>query len=260
MPFSHHSHSGQFCPGHASNTLEEMIVAAIVKRMELFALTEHMPRYDEDRYPEEIEMGLDYDESLLSHQKYFQEASRLREKFRSKIRILIGFETEWIRPASLDLINMSLQSNRFDFFVGSVHHVHAKPIDYDRANYDAAKDIAGGSDRLLFRDYFDAQFAMLQAIKPPVIGHFDLIRLKSEHAERSLQAWPEVWERIARNLSFIVAYGGLLEINFASLRKGMKEPYPTDEIAQVRRRFCCCLSPLTVEPGIPNERRQILPF
>ena len=223
-----------------------MIVAAIVKRMEVFAFTEHMPRHDKDRYPEEVEMGLDHDKSQLSHRMYFQEATRLREKFRSKIRIVIGFESEWIRPASLDLINMSLQGDSFDFFVGSVHHVHTKPIDYDRANYDAAKEIAGGSDRLLFRDYFDAQFAMLQAIKPPVVGHFDLIRLNSEDPERSLQAWQDVWERIARNLSFIVAYGGLLEVNFASLRKGMKEPYPTDEIATVRSHFGCCMSPLTV--------------
>lgn len=237
MPFSHHTHSGQFCPGHASNTLEEMIQAAIAKRMELFALTEHMPRHDEDRYPEEIEMGLNYDTSQVSHRAYFQEANRLREKFRSDIRIVIGFESEWIRPASLELINISLARYDFDFFVGSVHHVHTKPIDFDQAGYEAAKDIAGGSDRLLFQDYFDAQFAMLQAIKPPVVGHFDLIRLKSEDPERSFQIWQDVWGRITRNLDYIASYGGLLEINFASLRKGMKEPYPKDEIAKVRRSW-----------------------
>ena len=235
MPFSHHSHSGQFCPGHASNTLEEMIQAAIAKRMEVFALTEHMPRHDQDRYPEEIEMGLRYDMSEVSHRLYFTEAKRLREIFRSQIRIVIGFESEWIRPESLDLINLSLEGNNVDFFVGSVHHVHTKPIDFDQEGYEAARGIAGGSDQQLFRDYFDAQFAMLQATKPPVVGHFDLIRLKSDGPERSFQMWQDVWERIQRNLKFVVSYGGLLEINFAGLRKGMSEPYPKDEIAQVRR-------------------------
>jgi histidinol-phosphatase (PHP family) len=54
MPFSHHSHSGQFCPGHAKNQLEEVIQTAIAQKMEVFCLTEHMPRGKEDFYPEEV--------------------------------------------------------------------------------------------------------------------------------------------------------------------------------------------------------------
>ena len=54
MPFSHHSHSGQFC-GHATDTLEEVIQRAIALKMKVFAMTEHMPRdLDEDLYPEEV--------------------------------------------------------------------------------------------------------------------------------------------------------------------------------------------------------------
>ncbi len=53
MPFSHHSHSGQFC-GHAENTLEEVVQTAVSKQMYLYALTEHMPREEEDLYPEEV--------------------------------------------------------------------------------------------------------------------------------------------------------------------------------------------------------------
>lgn len=53
MPFSHHSHSGQFCL-HAENTLEEVVQTAVSKQMDLYALTEHMPRDNEDLYPEEV--------------------------------------------------------------------------------------------------------------------------------------------------------------------------------------------------------------
>ncbi len=54
MPYSHHSHSGQFC-GHAENSLEEMVQEAIARGMEVMALTEHMPRDQEaDLYPEEV--------------------------------------------------------------------------------------------------------------------------------------------------------------------------------------------------------------
>lgn len=54
MPFSHHSHSGQFCPGHAKDSLEEVIQLAIAKNFQVFCLTEHMPRGEQDYYPEEV--------------------------------------------------------------------------------------------------------------------------------------------------------------------------------------------------------------
>jgi len=54
MPFSHHSHSGQFCH-HAYNTLEEVVKTAISKGMQTLVMTEHMPRdVTLDLYPEEV--------------------------------------------------------------------------------------------------------------------------------------------------------------------------------------------------------------
>lgn len=54
MPFSHHSHSGQFCPGHAKDALEDVVQTAIRRGMRVFCLTEHMPREQVDFYPEEV--------------------------------------------------------------------------------------------------------------------------------------------------------------------------------------------------------------
>jgi histidinol-phosphatase (PHP family) len=235
MPFSHHSHSGQFCEGHAENSLEEIIQVAIAKRMQVFALTEHMPRHDEDAYPEEIEAGSSLEKQSQNEANYFKEAIRLREKYKTQINIPIGFECDWIRPASLDLIQESLRKYPFDFFVGSVHHVHTIPIDYSDELYHEARDVAGGADEQLFEDYFDAQFDMLKALKPPVVGHFDLIRLKSNNPNQSFQPMPGVWEKVLRNLTFVALYGGILELNTASLRKGLAEPYPQVDICKVSR-------------------------
>ncbi|KAK4968704.1 hypothetical protein LTR28_001742 [Elasticomyces elasticus] len=229
MPFSHHSHSGQFC-GHAKNTLEEMVQAAIDKGMTTFALTEHMPRDVEDLYPEEDTTA----EGLVRlHDDFHAEATRLRQKYASQIRILIGFETEWIRPSSLPLINTLLGKHDVDLFIGSVHHVHAIPIDFDHDMYYKARQKAGGSDERIFEEYFDSQYAMLQALKPPVVGHFDLIRLKSDSPDRGFEQWPMVWSKILRNLELIASYGGILELNSSALRKGMSEPYPQISICKV---------------------------
>lgn len=164
---------------------------------------------------------------------YFKEAVRLREKYASSINIVIGFEGEWIRDSSLTLIQNSMDKFPFEFFIGSLHHVHTVPIDYDHAFYQRARDIAGGSDEKLFEDYFDSQFDMLKALKPIVVGHFDLIRLKSDEPDRKLSQWPGVWEKVLRNLDWIAGYGGILELNSAGLRKGLKEPYPGEEICKV---------------------------
>jgi histidinol-phosphatase (PHP family) len=55
MAFSMHSHSGQFCPGHAQDQLEDIIKHAISIGYTTIGLTEHMPRTGlEDLYPEEV--------------------------------------------------------------------------------------------------------------------------------------------------------------------------------------------------------------
>ncbi|KAA8650100.1 hypothetical protein EYZ11_001288 [Aspergillus tanneri] len=232
MPFSHHSHSGQFCPGHAKDSLEEVIQLAISKKFQVFCLTEHMPRGSEDYYPEEVDANTTMAGMIANEAAYFQEALRLREKYADQIKILIGFECDWIRPESRTLIEESLSRHPFEFFMGSVHHTLTVPIDYDRAMYEKARGLAGGTDERLFEAYFDEQLDMLQQLKPLVVGHFDLIRLKSDDPNGSFQQWPGVWQRILRNLDFVASYSGILELNSAALRKGMNEPYPKREICK----------------------------
>ncbi|KAL9095294.1 MAG: hypothetical protein Q9165_002551 [Trypethelium subeluteriae] len=230
MPFSHHSHSGQFCPDHAKDTLEDVILTAISKNMQVLALTEHMPRGEQDLYPGEKSTL----ESLTElHDRFVGEAERLREKYSGRIEILVGFEGEWIRDESLKLMQDRLRKHRMDMFVGSVHHVHTIPIDYDKVTYVEARRKSGGADEGVFGDYFDAQWNMLKAMKPPIVGHFDLIRLFSDDANRHWKdCGGDIWEKILRNLRYIAEYGGLLELNSSALRKGMTEPYPKVEICR----------------------------
>lgn len=163
---------------------------------------------------------------------YHAEAVRLRDKHAPHITILLGVEIDWIRASSRDWVEGLLRTYAFDLFVGSVHHVHAIPIDYDAPSYVRARDRAGGTDERLFEAYFDAQFEMVCALKPPVVGHFDLVRLKSDDVDASFQRWPGVWRAVERNLAYIAGYGGLLEVNSAGLRKGLAEPYPKAEICE----------------------------
>ncbi|KAI9830871.1 MAG: histidinolphosphatase [Phylliscum demangeonii] len=252
MPFSLHSHSGEFCL-HAQNTLEEMVQAAIRQRMRVFALTEHIPRDQaEDLYPEEKKGAQTVATLVDTFDRFYHEAHRLQRQYRSQIDLLVGFESEWIRPSSRPLIQQLMRTYSVDVWVGSVHHVRGLPIDYDRAVYEGARELVGGTDEAIFAAYYDAQFTMLQELQPPVVGHLDLIRLKSDQPDGDPRRWPAVWAKIVRNLDFIAGYGGVVEINAAALRKGMAEPYPKREISQVSGT-----RPVALVPGYRVLRRLI---
>lgn len=235
MAFTMHSHSGQFCPGHAKDELEAIVKHAISTGYKTMGLTEHMPRYSaSDLYPEE----LDDPEALSSlpprHLAFLTEAARLRSLYSSQLHILIGFESEWIRPSDLPRIQALASDPAVDYFIGSVHHAAGLPIDYDAAFYAKAVAACGGTEEGLYASYYDSQYEMLTSLRPNVVGHFDLIRLLSAEPGRKLKGWEggKVWEKVTRNLGFVASYGGLLECNTSALRKGLEDPYPGREVAE----------------------------
>ncbi|KAK4218531.1 putative histidinol-phosphatase [Rhypophila decipiens] len=242
MAFTMHSHSGQFCPGHAKDELEEVVKHAISVGYKTLGLTEHMPRTElSDLYPEELTPSPEQSLSELTprHKSYLLEAQRLQQKYASQIHILIGFEGEWIRPAYGSLVQELYSADScIDYFIGSIHHAAGVPIDFDKEMFLAAKEKCGGTEEKLYAVYFDEQFEMLKFLRPKVVGHFDLIRLLSDETGRDLSpagSWAgkeEIWSKIVRNLEFVVGYGGWLECNTSALRKGLDEPYPARPIAE----------------------------
>lgn len=256
MAFTMHSHSGQFCPGHAKDQLEDVILHAISVGYKTMGLSEHMPRTQLcDLYPEEVEAGPDASlaELMPRHAAYMAEARSLQKKYADRITLLVGFEGEFIRPEYATLVRSLADGNgdpscfqngdaklvadagRADYFIGSLHHgAGGIPIDFDRATYLRSVEAAGGSEQDLAVHYYDQQLVMLESLKPPIVGHFDLIRLMSEAPNRDPSAWSptEVWPRVRRNLEFVASYGGWLECNSSALRKGLDEPYPCRPIAE----------------------------
>ncbi|KAI0436625.1 histidinol-phosphatase [Xylaria telfairii] len=266
MAFTMHSHSGQFCPGHAKDQLEDIIKHAISLGYTTMGLTEHMPRTAlEDLYPEE----LDEPEASLAalgprHTAYLEEALRLQALYAPQISLIIGFEGEWLRPAYQSLIGDLAAHPAIDYFIGSLHHVNGVPIDYDKEYYaqavasvrtqmngaavnsnltdtttiQASRSENGKAwevevdEEKTYERYYDQQYEMLTALRPRVVGHFDLIRLMSSDPSRDVRRWCGVWERIERNLAFVASYGGWLECNSSALRKGLAEPYPCRVIAE----------------------------
>lgn len=241
---SHHSHSGQYC-GHAKDQLEQVILEAVRQKFKVFALTEHVPRFKTSHfYPEEEADGYTVERLNKTFESYKAHARRIQKQYEEKLCILVGCEIESIDPDSWEYA--LTQKPALDFIVGSVHHVAEIPIDYshDLWNQAMATVSQGNSVEDMFKSYFDLQYQMLKATHPQVIGHFDLIRLMApkNFDNCPFTRYPEVWDKVCRNIDYAIAYGGLFEINAAALRKGWDTPYPQRDVAeyiiQNGGRFC----------------------
>jgi len=219
----HGGHSGQFCH-HAKDTLDAVVQAYIAAGFNWVGITEHMPpQSDAWRYPDEAASGISATTLQNQFKQYFAECRRLRELYKDRIRLFCAFETETY-PGSTPLVRELIAQTRPDYIVGSVHHVGGIGIDVNQDLYHAATAKAGGPEAL-YCAYFDAQYDMLQDLRPAVVGHFDLIRIFDPAYLETLKL-PAVWTRIERNLAYCAHNHLILDFNLRGFDKSV-EQYPS---------------------------------
>ena len=109
MKTNYHSHT-IFCDG--KNTPEEMVLSAVEKKFDIFGFSGHaMFPFGSDWHIQPKEMAA-----------YAKEIRRLQKKYESKIKILLGFEADFIegicQPNFDDYKEFSP-----DFLIGSAHYI-----------------------------------------------------------------------------------------------------------------------------------------
>lgn len=232
--FSYHGgHSGQFC-GHAQDTLRQVVERAVELGFTTFGLSEHCPRLRQrDLYVEEAAQWTPAD--LQTHfDAYVVEARKLQLEFADRIELLVGFETEALPEDSWQrAMNDIAARHPFDFFIGSVHSVNGTYVDYKPEITDELERSLGGWDNLCIA-YFDEVAKLVEALRPPVVGHIDLMRrFKGSAFTFSDRVWPH----IERALDVTRSVGALLELNAAPARKRFGPVYPASEILGLARRM-----------------------
>ena len=225
----HGGHSGEFCT-HARDSLEGIIKAYIDRGFEWVGITEHMPPL-EDRYlyPEEVAAGLNAARIYERFQRYIKTCRELQHLFSSRIQVFLGFETETY-DGTEPVIKRLLREFKPDYIVGSVHHVADVGFDYSPNEYNKAVELTGSLDTL-YCQYFDAQYKMITALQPQVVGHFDLIRIFDNNYQDRMKK-SDISKRIRRNLETIAELDLILDMNMRALYKGAAEPYPTRPILE----------------------------
>ncbi len=245
----HGGHSGQFC-NHASNTLEEIVEQYIKQGFSWIGITEHTPASsDRFLYPDERSRDLSPQLLLTRFTEYIAECRRLQKKYQSLIEIFVAMEIETYEGYE-EFVPFLLAKFQPDYIVGSVHFVNNVGFDYSNEYYQKAVEKAGSLE-LLYCDYFDAQFEMIQLLEPSVVGHFDLIRLYDANYPDTLQ-FPSVREKILRNLRFIKSKDLVLDFNLRALLKGAQEPYISRPILEIVRDLEIAVTPGDDSHGISS--------
>ncbi len=237
----HGGHSGQYC-NHARDLLEEFLKRYIELGFKKVGITEHVPPInDQFLYPDEIAAGLTAIDLYKRFEEYFIQINELKKKYKSKIQIFSGMETETYSGYDAHIKKLILTFQP-DYIVGSVHHINDICFDYSQKEYNRLSAICG-SYEAMYEIYFDLQYEMIQKLKPFVVGHFDLIRIYDpDYKNRLLH--PSIDIRIKRNLKLIKSLNLVMDYNLRPLAKGEKEPYITDSILQTARKM-----DISVVPG-----------
>lgn len=229
--FSHHGgHSGQFCK-HAQNTLREVVDQAVALGFTSFGLSEHCPRFrQQDLYEEERPLT---PADLEAHfRAYIVEARELQAEYADRIELLVGFETEALPEDNWHRAMAAISAQHdFDFCVGSVHSVNGTFIDYKPELNQRLMEQLGGWEPLCIA-YFDEVARLVEAIRPSVVGHLDLIRrFEGDSFSFSQRVWPS----IKRALEAVRISGSLLELNAAPARKVFGPVYPAADILKLAK-------------------------
>lgn len=207
---NYHTHS-IFCDG--SDAPEDMVLAAIKKGFNVIGFSGHGHTGRDESYCMSVE----------NTAKYIDEVTRLKEKYKDEILVLLGIEQDVISEDSLDA---------FDYVIGSTHYLEKDGKLY---NADGSKDefyevlSVFGSLEAAAKVYFDSVERVAQLDKCHIIGHFDLL---SKNFERCGIKESEAYlERALKAVDKLIPLGIPFEINTGAIARGYRTtPYPSENI------------------------------
>lgn len=191
------------------NTMEENVESAIEKGMYALGFSDHSYTPCDESY---CMMPEDYS-------VYLQELSRLKEKYRDKLRIYAGLELDYYSVPDFAA---------FDYCLASVHYMvrngRTYAIDHSLAQQEKCCEEVFGGDRLsMAKYYYDQLTEHVKRCKPTFVGHFDVITKFSYMPEEA----PRYQEIAANALQEIVKICPYIEVNTGAIaRKCRTTPYP----------------------------------
>ena len=193
---------------HAEGSVEEYIKKAIELGIDIYGFSEHAPMDFDQGY------RLPFGEMA----SYEQEVLELKERYKDKIEILLGYEVDWL-PGFMD--DRVLKA-KVDYLVGSVHFIN-------KWGFDNPEFIGGYKEReidAIWEDYFEAIATMAKSNLFDIVGHLDLPKVFKFLPKKDIRLLAK------EALKAIKKSGMAIEINTSGLRKPINEIYPSKALLQ----------------------------
>jgi len=194
---------------HATGKPREYILKAIDEGIDIYGFSDHAPMNFDPKYRMKFE----------DMQSYEQEILKLKDEFKERIDIRLGYEVDFLDGYMDDRV---LNAN-VDYLIGSVHFLDDWGFDnpefigkYESQNIDE-----------IWQKYFDAIEAMAKFGKFNIVGHLDLIKVFKYLPKKDIKV-------IAKDAIKAIKKSGMsVEINAAGYRKPIEEQYPSKELLKM---------------------------
>jgi len=194
---------------HATGTPKEYILKAIDLKIDIYGFSDHAPMDFDKKYRMSFEQMKAYEAEILS----------LKDEFKDKIDIRLGYEVDFL-PGFMD--DRVLKSN-VDYLIGSVHFL-------DKWGFDNPEFIGEYKSRdidKIYQDYFNAVEAMANSGYFNIVGHLDLIKVFNYKPKKDIKIIAKDAIKAIKRANMVV------ELNAAGLRKPVKEAYPSRELLEL---------------------------
>ena len=197
---------------HATGSVEEYVKRAIELGVDEYGFACHAPMNFDPKYRMKLEERAIYELWV----------NEVKEKYKDKIKILLGYEVDYLKGYMLD----DILDAKVDYLIGSVHFLQNKN---DMWGFDNPEFI-GVYENIdidkIWEDYFNTIKEMAKTNYFDIVGHLDLIKVFKFLPKKDIRL-------IAKDaLKEIKKSNMVLEINPAGLRKPIGEPYPSKELLE----------------------------
>ncbi|OBR64441.1 phosphoesterase [Paenibacillus oryzae] len=221
MKFDLHTH--HFRCGHADGSIEDYIKAGIEHGLQVIGISDHSPYFahEEDHPAPGIAMA------RSEFANYVAEVQRLKEKYRGKIEVLLGVESDYF-PDKADVYRAAYKDVPFDYIIGSVHQVSGVSI-FNRTRWQKLPEIRHVDEK---KSYYDLIARSAQSGMFDILGHIDA--MKGYYPAFSDIQTPEAIDDALR----VIAQSNVsIEINTSGSTKYVGGWYPSDAILERAHYF-----------------------
>lgn len=216
-----HTHSN-FDDGNVK--IEEYVKEALRQDVSILGFSSHNP----------LPFPVDWVVKKEDFKEYCKTVRVLSEKYKDKIRILLGLEMDFL-PSINSFYREGIDLSALDFLIGSVHFVNffhknkGWAIDESPENFEKGLDeIYKGNIKKVVKDYFKLIRNMLKLENPDIVAHLDLIKMNNKGEKYFSEE--EKWYRqeVHDTLKAVAKSHSILEVNTGGIARGKTDSlYPS---------------------------------